>query len=101
MLKRPGDFVARYGGEEFAFILPYTNAEGALSIGDLLRAKVESLQIPHAASPVSQFVTVSLGITTYLGDSNMTLDEVLCSADRALYKAKSGGKNRVEQVLAV
>lgn len=99
MLKRPGDLVARYGGEEFGIILPHTKAEGTLEIGNLLCAKIESLQVPHKTSPVSQYVTISIGVTTYLGD-DINLNDLLNIADQALYKAKSSGKNQVEHIMA-
>ena len=99
MLKRPGDLVARYGGEEFGIIMPHTQAEGALEIGNLLCAKIESLRVPHKSSHVSQYVTTSIGVTTYLGD-DINLNELLNFADQALYKAKSSGRNQVEHIIA-
>lgn len=98
-LKRPGDFVARYGGEEFSIVLPHTGTEGALVIGDLLRTNIESLRLSHKSSQVSDYVTVSIGITTYFGD-DIGLNSLLNFADQSLYKAKSNGKNRVEYVAA-
>jgi diguanylate cyclase (GGDEF)-like protein len=94
VLKRPGDLVARYGGEEFAVILPDTSSAGALTLGDLLRAKVESLHIPHRASQVSEYVTISLGLAAEIptaGNQNALLHR----ADRALYQAKAQGRNAV------
>ena len=100
ILKRPGDIVARYGGEEFGIVLPYAQIEGALVIGNLLRAKIESLGLPHKASQVSNYVTVSIGITTYFGDDDMDLNNLLNFADQSLYKVKSNGKNHVEHIAA-
>lgn len=94
VLKRPGDVLARYGGEEFGVILPYTPADGALTMGNLLRAKIESLHIPHKGSKVSEFVTVSIGVATYCGDET-NRNDLLRMADEALYQAKAGGKNFV------
>ena len=98
-LKRPGDIVARYGGEEFCVVLPSTPAEGALAIGNLLCARIESLQLSHTSSQVSNYVTVSIGMTTYYGD-DVSLNSLLNFADQSLYKAKSHGKNRVEYIAA-
>lgn len=95
ILQRPGDMVARYGGEEFGIVLPYTEAEGALVIGNQLRTKIESLRLLHKSSQVSNYVTISIGFTTYFGD-DISLNSVLNFADQSLYKAKSHGKNRVE-----
>jgi diguanylate cyclase (GGDEF)-like protein len=99
ILKRPGDLVARYGGEEFGIILPYTNAEGAMEVGSLIRAKIESLNLLHPGNHASEYVTISVGITTYLGEE-VSLGELLSSADKALYLAKSRGKNHVEYLSA-
>lgn len=95
VVKRPGDLVARYGGEEFGVVLPYTDAAGALLVGDLLRGKIESLQLPHPASEVAECVTVSVGVATYVGAEHVTVKDLLKQADQALYQAKAQGKNRV------
>jgi len=75
--------------------LPYTDAGGALVIGNQLRTKIESLRLPHKSSQVSKYVTISIGFMTYFGD-DISLNSVLNLADQSLYKAKSNGKNRVE-----
>lgn len=93
--ERPGDLAARYGGEEFAAILPNTSLLGAEKVAEQIRAHVEALELPHANSSVSPWVTISLGIATRVptnGDPNSILLE---GADRALYKAKQLGRNRV------
>jgi diguanylate cyclase (GGDEF)-like protein len=94
VLKRPGDLVARYGGEEFGIILPDTPSEGMLVLGDLLRGKIESLQIPHRASTVSEYVTISLGITTATTFASGK-NALIHTADQALYRAKAQGRNAV------
>ena len=96
IIKRPGDLVARFGGEEFGIILPNTNAEGAMVIGNLLREKIELLEIPHKANQISDFVTISVGVTTYLGE-NISLSQLLDIADNAMYQAKAAGRNNVVQ----
>ncbi len=95
-LKRPGDIIARYGGEEFAVLLPNTDMEGAHSMAKRLGSEVESLKIPHSASDVSTFVTISLGVATAF--AGFTLDssaELLKTADHALYQSKKNGRNQV------
>ncbi len=94
-LNRPADLVARYGGEEFVAVLPGTNAKGAAVIAERLRAAVEGLGIPHAASPVAPHVTVSLGVATLVPSRGSAPEALLAAADRALYQAKRAGRNRV------
>jgi len=93
-LKRSTDFAARYGGEEFVVILNNTAQTGAAEIADEIRKAVEDLHIPHASSPVSSSVTISLGISTLVSFANTSLPGFIKSADEALYAAKQSGKNR-------
>lgn len=95
-LKRPGDFVARFGGEEFVALLPGTDLAGALSIAGLVRANVRAAAIEHAQSPVSNRVTVSIGISGVVPNMDLEPEALLAASDAALYLAKSGGRNRVE-----
>ncbi|MFO7666224.1 MAG: diguanylate cyclase [Desulfobacterales bacterium] len=92
---RPGDFVARYGGEEFVVILPGTPVEGALHIAEQIRSAVRKLTISHAGSEVDSFVTLSLGVAHGVPSSETNANDVLQTADTALYKAKKQGRNRV------
>ncbi len=94
-LERAGDFVARYGGEEFICILPNTDAAGALAIADKLRLAVEALHIPHQSSPVSPYVTISLGVATVYPNMVSVPETVIDRADAFLYQAKRDGRNRV------
>jgi diguanylate cyclase (GGDEF)-like protein len=93
-LKRPSDLVTRYGGEEFAVILPMTDAAGAITIATAIQQAIHELQLPHEASQVCQFVTISMGLSTLQPDLAMSLDQLIASADKALYQAKQQGRDR-------
>lgn len=86
---------ARYGGEEFAAILPNTSLDMALEIGELLRKAIEDLAIPHQQSEVSSFVTLSIGVVSWVPCSDRSCSGLITAADAALYRAKSQGRNRV------
>lgn len=95
VLLRPADFLARYGGEEFAVVLPETDIPGAVHIAAELTDSITALAIPHAFSPVSTLVTVSIGIAAIVPDKDNLKPEILISiADQALYQAKNQGRNR-------
>lgn len=95
VVRRPGDFVARYGGEEFAVVLADTSNQGAAIIAETMRAGVEALGVQHPDSPTAPNVTISLGVTTRVPLPQDKAEELVKSADQALYKAKQGGRNRV------
>lgn len=91
---REVDLVARYGGEEFSFVLPETDAAGAFVVAEKIRESVAEHLFPDAGGERGCRLTVSLGLATY--PTNGTDREALLrEADDALYRAKSGGKNRV------
>lgn len=94
VLRRGGDLAARYGGEEFGVVLPGTEAPGALIVAEDIRQRVESLKIAHKGSPF-QVVTISLGIKAMRPGPKDTPEAILVAADKALYKAKEQGRNRV------
>jgi diguanylate cyclase (GGDEF)-like protein len=94
-MRRPGDFVARYGGEEFAVILPNTDRSGAQDRAEAIRTKIESAEIEHESSKVSEVVTVSIGFTTQVPSSSSSPLELINAADAALYEAKEAGRNTV------
>jgi two-component system chemotaxis response regulator CheY len=89
---RSGDALYRYGGEEFLALLPEQPIESAAIAAERLRAAVEALALPHPAGGV---VTVSAGVAA-LAEPGCRPDELFELADQALYRAKEGGRNRVE-----
>lgn len=96
---RGGDMLARYGGEEFVCILPETDLAGAKYIAETMRVSVLALKIPHPDSAVSDYVTISLGVACVIGAIRNDASKVLLgAADKALYLAKSLGRNRVESI---
>ncbi|WP_110947499.1 GGDEF domain-containing protein [Pseudomonas bohemica] len=96
LFSRSGELVARLGGEEFAVLLPGQNRQQALSCAERLQALLAERKLPHKGSGVSPFVTMSIGIAE-LDPANMErFDHLLQSADKALYRAKSQGRNRCE-----
>ncbi len=92
---RPTDKACRYGGEEFTVILPNTDLQGVLQVAENIRKAVMDKKIPNEESNVSDFVTLSLGVVTYIGQFKL-LDQLIKAADDALYRAKDLGRNRVE-----
>lgn len=92
-VKRPADLAARYGGEEFAIVLPNTDFKGALQVAQLIQQEVGRLQIPHESSPVSPYVTLSLGIACQIPSAQNSPEALVVAADRALYRAKERGRN--------
>ena len=86
---------ARYGGEEFVCVLPNRNQTNAEQMAKSLNEQVEQLKIPHEKSVVSNYVTVSIGITTVIPSESTTKKTILNQADQALYQAKTSGRNRV------
>jgi two-component system chemotaxis response regulator CheY len=85
---REHDLVARYGGEEFVVLLPATDRQGSLIVGERLRAVVADLTWPLRP------VTISVGIAT-MGKEALAPGELVEHADQALYRAKQLGRNRV------
>jgi two-component system cell cycle response regulator len=88
---RTTDVVSRYGGDEFAVIFPETSPEGTVKLARRIREQVESL-FPDGV--ISRRVTVSVGASAFPLDA-ADGEDLVARADRALYEAKSGGRNRV------
>jgi diguanylate cyclase (GGDEF)-like protein/PAS domain S-box-containing protein len=102
-IRRPADLAARYGGEEFALLLPNTDADGCLEVGERVREALRDLGMLHALNLPSKQVTVSLGGATNIPAQATADDSLVAAADRALYAAKENGRDRMVmsgQVLA-
>lgn len=93
-INRPADLVARYGGEEFVVVLPDTDSKGAEFKAEELRKNVWELTMPHKKSS-HKFVSISLGVASTIPTLNSKSATLLSAADRAVYEAKTGGRNKV------
>lgn len=95
MLDDSGSFCARIGGEEFAVVLPWADPAEVKAAGMRMLHAVRSLQTPHVgADPAHPFLTVSIGAASRIPDSPL-IEDLLATADMALYAAKRGGRNRL------
>jgi two-component system, chemotaxis family, response regulator WspR len=92
-LKRPADLAARYGGEEFAILLPDTPLAGAMSLAEECVRHLEHLRITHNGSPHG-VVTLSVGVACVTPTPESSTEDLIASADRALYAAKNAGRNQ-------
>jgi len=90
MLKRPADFLARWGGEEFVIMLPNTELKGAVELSEEIRKSVLKMVIPNL--PIA---TISIGVASIVPSQTSSKDEFFIRADKALYQAKSSGRNKV------
>jgi diguanylate cyclase (GGDEF)-like protein/PAS domain S-box-containing protein len=95
--RRPADLAARYGGEEFVLLLPNTEAAGCELVAEKVREELRRLDITHAMNPPSRRVTVSLGGATIWPNAELATEtsSLIDAADRALYAAKAGGRDRL------
>jgi diguanylate cyclase (GGDEF)-like protein len=96
-LKRPTDFAARWGGEEFVVLLPGTDSDGAMEVAEKIRLNVEKERISIVDGSTTK-VTISIGMNTQFPDQGSSSDLFFSNADKALYKAKDLGRNRVYAV---
>jgi len=95
LIKRPSDLACRYGGEEFLMILPNTPLDGAVKVAETIQKELETLEIPHGKSEISEFVNCSMGIASIIPKNEIDIADLIKSADLALYKAKDQGRNQI------
>ena len=91
---RSTDLAARYGGEEFAVMMPETDLPDAITFAEKIRSLIEATPIPTQAGPVS--ATVSIGVASVPHVRIHQPQELVVAADKALYRAKKGGRNQVQ-----
>lgn len=94
--RRPYDLAARYGGEEFLLLLPGVDEPGPIL--QRIAEELGALRIPHPLSPVAPHLTVSCGCVIAAELADVAPLELLAECDRALYRAKEGGRDRVDIV---
>lgn len=87
-------FAGRYGGEEFCLLLPNTDAKRALEIGEMVRAAIQNLAMPHSTSSFLT-VTASVGVACTRPNEKQQPGDLIEAADAALYAAKHRGRNAV------
>ena len=92
---RAADVASRYGGEEFCILLPQTGVAEAGVIADRIRQRVSTTEFPHGKAQLLGHVTISVGVSTFTKNIE-TPENIIAAADRALYQAKSLGKDRIE-----
>jgi diguanylate cyclase (GGDEF)-like protein len=90
-----GGLAARFGGEEIVMLLPGRDLAEAHALAEQLRIRVADAALPHPASPVASCITVSIGVSAMQPEAGGLPERLLAAADRALYAAKAGGRNRV------
>jgi two-component system chemotaxis family response regulator WspR len=98
-VQRPRDLVARYGGEEFAIVLPSVQLSGVKVVAERVRDVLESLAIPHSASPVKPEVTLSMGLAWCEPQAGELPSLLIEAADEALYSAKGAGRNCISDTV--
>lgn len=93
--KRPSDICARYGGDEFILLLGNTDLETSKVMVNKLLNAIRELKIPNINSPIIPTITASIGVATMYPDNKITKEDLLKSADKALYTVKELGSNQV------
>ncbi len=94
-IQRAGDVVGRYSDRAFACLLPETDTLGAVSVGERVRAELNSMAIPHDGSESAPFVTLSLGVASLVPSRTDVLKDLTDNAEAALLKAQQRGGNQV------
>lgn len=94
--RRPSDICARYGGEEFVLAFGNCTADAIRQELDKLLEEIRALQLPNANAPTAPTITVSMGVSTHYPQPKTKESVAIGDADAALYRAKKGGRNRME-----
>lgn len=94
-LKRAGDMVFRLGGEEFGILYTEQSRSQALSFAESIRKKIEDEKIEHNQSYISEYLSVSIGVIIIEPEVANNITDIYRYADKALYRAKEDGRNRV------
>ena len=95
-IHRESDLLARYGGEEFSVILPDTDLNGAVKVAEEMLQAVKALRIEHPKSKVSDFISISIGVSAMVPQKKTEPEILVAAADQALYKAKEDGRDQVK-----
>ncbi len=93
-LHRTSDVLIRYGGEEFMVLLPDTDKNGAFNIAENMMKNIRELDILHEKNEAARHVTISAGITSVIPKPVNTVEQLIKTADTALYEAKHNGRNQ-------
>jgi diguanylate cyclase (GGDEF)-like protein len=91
-----GHMVARIGGEEFCALLVNVSAQEATTLAEKMRQEILSLNIPHSGNNPFNVLSISVGVAHQLVEEQVTTQQLLESADAALYRAKQNGRNQVQ-----
>ena len=98
-IHRERDLLARYGGEEFCVVLPDTDLAGAVKVAEEMHQAIKALRIAHVNSTVGDIVSISIGVSALVPQSDTEPEILVAAADQALYKAKEDGRDRVQSEL--
>ncbi len=93
-LQRAGDFIFRLGGEEFGVLLTQTDFQNSAMLAQSLCTAVKDRNIKHETSKASEFLTISIGVVSCIADDALDENILISHADKMLYMAKEGGRNR-------
>ncbi|RYF60459.1 MAG: diguanylate cyclase, partial [Comamonadaceae bacterium] len=95
-IRRADEVAARYGGEEFVLLLPDAALADAAAVAQRCLNSLRDAALPHPRSPTAAMLTLSLGVASVVPRPDVGSDTLVQVADTALYRAKRGGRNRIE-----